>query len=366
MNLREGRVGKQEAAAAVAISCLSCGVFTFDAKTAFANGNGTYLASAGAAALSLLLFLLAAAAMKKANATDLASLYRTGFGAAFAGVFGFLTALLLVFSAAVPLARIIIVLSRYIFSNAQTANVAFYPLVCMSVVALMGLETIARTARLLFLLIALSFVMLILLAIPVYEGYRLYPLLGGNAGKTLYSAVQASTRFFSGLIALLICMRGAQGADSAAQSGKAGLIVAAVLTVLTQLCLGMTFPYAVLNGMHTPIYSMITILRSGNSHFRLDKLFLFLWMTGAMIGGAFLSYAAARLYAGCTAMRDVRPAALCFTALTATLALAANLSADLPVPLIRSLGEGAWIALVGLPLVAVAIVLMRQRKGRAA
>ena len=58
MNLREGKIGKQEGISLAAIAMCIGGLFTLDPEYTYSMGNASYITLPAAAVISLLLFLL--------------------------------------------------------------------------------------------------------------------------------------------------------------------------------------------------------------------------------------------------------------------------------------------------------------------
>ena len=72
MNLREGRIGNQEAVAVTMLAAVLNTVFVTEGQRLYHSGNQTYLSVMASAALSLIVFLLAARAMAHRGLADLA------------------------------------------------------------------------------------------------------------------------------------------------------------------------------------------------------------------------------------------------------------------------------------------------------
>ena len=78
MNLRLGRFGLQESAAAVGLAALISGTFTLNVGETFARGNVCYMATAAGALLSFLLLRLLNGAMARSGEGELSEGLRGG------------------------------------------------------------------------------------------------------------------------------------------------------------------------------------------------------------------------------------------------------------------------------------------------
>lgn len=362
MNLREGRIGRQEAASMAWIACVIPAIFTVSTRVTYENGNASYAATAFSALLALLLFWFVTAAMRARGCDTLSGLYRLAFGGFGAAVAAALTACLLAASAAVPMARMLLILGRYVFVNASEGRIALYFLIAASVLAISGLETVARTARLLVFWVFLSFLLTVVIAMPAFESYRLYPLLGGSAERLVWQSVNGTVRFLPALIALSICGRGVQGVRNVWRGGLLAAALSVLLASGVQFCLGLCYGYQTLSDMHAPIYRMTMAVRTGSAYLRTDKLLLFFWVVGAMLTAAFLCYSAGLLYAKSTRMRDARPACAVFSVLAVVLALLGEVGQITSEHVAELFFTYAWAFLAAPPALAAGIALLKKER----
>lgn len=362
MNLREGRIGKQEAACTAAIAALISGMFSLNTQSAYQKGNSLYLSTILAALLSLAVFLFAADAMRRCGARELSGLFRMAFGRFFGRVAGVLTALSLLAAASLPLMRMLLILCRYIFVETEIPHVAAYFIPCLIVLTWFGFETLARTGKLFFVVTVLSFITVFWIASPAFETYRLFPLLGNGIPDMLWGAVRGMSRFLPALAALLICGEGVQGVDNASAAGCRAAVGGGVGAAASQVLLGMTYSYDELSGMHSPMYRLTMAVRTGSTYIRTDKVLLFFWTAASLLTSAFYTYAASLLYCRSASLRDIRPAVLCGAAAVAALTLVSHMNFKWFETGAEILLQFLWAALL-IPLL-LAGLLARIRAGR--
>lgn len=360
MNLRQGRIGKQEAAAMAMIACISCGVFAVDAHTTYAAGDSAYVSSALAAMLSLLMFYLVAEAMRRKHCETLSQLYRLAFGRVLSVPMAFISMLALLYAAAMPLAQLLLIMNHYVYVHAPTPHIALYLLPCLLILAWMGLEIIGRTAKLLVGIILISFLVAYIIAIPAYEPFRLYPLLGNGLAETLRRSATGTVRFFPALLCLLICGRGVHGVENAASGAVAASVGGGLVASVTQLFLGMAYPYYMLADMPAPLYRLTMAVSGAKVYLRADKVLLFFWMLAGMIAGGLFAYAAALLYAGATRIRDIRPAVAAVVSVICAVALMGQLNLPQFIEAADVLINFAWLAALLPPLLASMIAVLKK------
>lgn len=360
MNLKQGRIGKQETASIALIACVACGIFSMNTTTVYASGNASYLSSAVAALLSLLLFYVIAEAMRRTRCKNLAQLYRFAFGRLLSIPIAFFTLVMLIYTAAMPLIRHLLIMNQYIYVLDEVHKVALYLVPCVLLLSWMGLEIIGRTAKLFAVLILLSFAVALIIAIPAYKSYRLYPLLGTGLKNTLLFSLTGVGRFFPPLLCLLVCGTGVHGVENAAVGAAAGALGGGLVTAIVQFLLGMTFPYYMLFDMPAPLYRLTMAVPSGSMFLRADKLLLFFWLLSGLITAGYFAYSAALLFTGTARMRDIRPASASVALVVCSVTLMGQLNLKPFLMVIQFLWDKAWLALLLPPMLAVFITLFKK------
>ena len=362
MNYKEGRIGRQETAAAAGIACAMSGMFAVNTARFYEKGNSGYFSSILSALLSLMAALLIGAVMRKKRIPHLGELYRRAFGPVCVVPVALMSSLLLAYAAAAPLIRMLMILCRYVFIEAPVQRSALYFVACILALGVAGLEVIGRTARLFVMLILGSVLVTFVVAAPAFEAFRLFPLLGNGMPDALWLSVTGISRFFPALLTLLICGEGVHGMENAATGAAVAAGAGGLLTAGSQLCLGMLYPAGMLAGMHAPMYRATMSVHTGGAMLRTDKLLLFIWTMGGLIAGGFYTYAGALLYAKSTGMRDVRPGVTALGALAGTMTLLGMLNLDWLERAAAFLSEFGWACFLLPPLLAVGIVLIRRKE----
>lgn len=362
MNLREGCIGKQETAACAWIACWICGLFSMNTQSFYENGNASYLATVLSALLALLATLLTAAAMRRSGCENLAALYRYAFGRALAVPIGLITAFTLVYAAVILLVRLLMIQCRYVYVESEMPLVALYVLIGVLVPAWMGLETVGRTCKLFWKLLLFCVVVVVLIAFPSFQLFRLYPLLGNGVPALLLQSVTGTARYLPALVGLIICGVGVQGMSCAASGATIGAVGGGLTAGALELSIGLTYPYGMLASMHSPMYRLTMAVRTGSAYLRTDKLLLFFWTLAGVLSGGYFVYAAALLAAGVTGMRDIRPAVGVFATVTGALMLMGQLNLSAYERAANALWDTAWIPMLAPPLLAALIAVWKGER----
>lgn len=359
MNLRLGRFGKQEAAAAVGLGALISGTFTLNVGDTFARGNVSYAATAVGVLLGLLLGKLLDGALGRLGAEDLSDLLSAGLGPLLALplVLGLLLA------AALPLFRFSLAMERYIFVEAAYEPIVLYLLLVLLPMVLCGMETVARMAKLLLLPGALALIVTLLLAAPAFDRSHLFPLFSPGFSAFCTQSAEALFRFLSPEVALFAVGRGCQGRRNVAMGLGRGLLLGGLGAVLMHLGLGLTFFGPDMASLSAPVYCMTMAARQERLGLRLDVLVLFLWVMTGLVAAAFYTYAAALLLCRALGMEDVRPVGALLVLGVAGAVLLFNFDSDAILTVVRLVyRQGHWLFLAPLGLILGWSLLQRRAR----
>jgi len=359
MNIREGRMGAQEGAAAGGIALSVLAVFAADGAALYERGNAAYLSGALGAVFSLGVFLLARRAMGKLGVDSLFELLCRGMGEVLGRIGSLLLIGGLVIAASSILSRFMGMLARFAFPDTAPWLLLCYLAPAAGALAWMGLESIGRTARIFCFPLLLCLLAALFLGLGQYEVFRLLPL-PGDPLMVVDRGFREIWIFLPALIGILIAGRGLQGGRSVARAGIAAVAVGGGAAVLSRLCLGMAYDYRTLAAMDSPLYRLTMSARSSGYFPRLDKLLLFAWAAGGILAAGFCQYGAALLWCQVFRQRDARPAALLMAGLSAALCLLAERAIPWLVTALAFLGRFGFL-MIGLPvLLAAAIGLLRK------
>lgn len=358
-NDRLGRFGRRETTAVVALCTLISGCFGTDGAQAYRNGNSLYLSTALALLVSWLLLEVSVRRMHRLGAGGLGELLHRlprGIGG-FAAV---LWAAALLLCAMLPQVRFLRAMTDFIYLEASASDVALYVLPGLLILPWLGMETLARTGRILLPVTFFVTAVALVSDVPMYALYRLYPLFSGV--KTwIGQSVVSLLRFVPVVLLLLSAMRGMQGERYVLAAGRRGLLLGGGLTVLIELCLALSYRYNELRELSAPLYRLLVEIEADNAAVRLDRIVLFVWTMAGVFVSACYVYGAALLLMRAFGVGDVRPLGVLLGALSVsgTLLLYASRSASgLLLPLLHRFG---WVAAV-LPLPAVRLAIGKRKE----
>lgn len=348
VNLRIGAFGRQESAAAVAVCMFISGCFAFDNRTLFSGGNVSYLVWAVGVLLALVAFELLIRAIRKRGGTDLFAL-----SGGWKRVLAVPAILALLLGAAQPLQQFLLTLTQYVFVDAKQTSVCLYLLPCLALLSMLGAEALVRTSRLILPILAASILAVLLLNGSQYRVYRLFPIPLDVPLKWIFDLLSAFFRAFLPLLMLCCIGEGTQRIRALQSAGRIGAIAGGLLVCLMLGSLSLCFGYRTLSELPSPFYRLLVEARPENPTLRLDRAVLFLWMTGALLGAALYLYAAGVCFCRAFGVRDVRPIACTFCAITVTTILVLYYDTETNLLILKHIYSDSWLLLLPLPLLGI-------------
>lgn len=325
MNLREGKIGKQETICALAISLCVSGLFSIESDDAYTHGNSTYISIPLALLISAGVFLLAAAAIKKSGSQDLIRLFRYGAGKVMGSVLSVVFVFMLMVSAAVPITRFFDIIHNLYYVESNFFSLGIYVLPVLLIFGCLGFESIARAAKIFTFLVIFAHLALLLYASKTFDVLNLAPFVGDGLEHMGRYAFTGNIFFLPAMLAILCLTRGTQGLKNARTSGMWAAIASLIVCGATQLIIGIVYPYSDLAGIHTPLFNLNSISMDSNPMTRLDIITIFIWLLGAISAASFYTYSASYVYARTFDQRDIRPTVCAFATVTLCIIVASHL-----------------------------------------
>lgn len=231
----------------------------------------------------------------------------------------------------------------------------------MVIVTYLGLEAIARTARVFAPILLLMFLFLIVSTIPYWEYQHIYPLLGAGA-PALASTSLLKTGLLSEIFILAV-LNHALPERRLAVIAMASLSISAFFLVIGVLAVLMVFPFTVFAELTLPTFELAKMIYLGRFLQRLETLFVPVWAFGGLIKLTVGLYSAAFIAAAMLKLPYYRPL---IPALTVIIIALAFIPGSAPETVrwdndyLRNYG---WLALFA-PLAILALLSgLRNKKG---
>lgn len=315
MKMLEGRIGRQESVC-ILVQAMAAGcIFSLHTLIVHEAGNTTFLWMPAGIALSILAGLGLRWCMSRVDAYDLVALYHGALGRILGGVALLAVAISLLWQCSSLFNHFLSDMHGYVFPTSQYNAIIFWVVLTVAYIAWGGLERIARTGKCVAPLVGVVLLITLLVPIEGYQIYRLFPFPGDNARTIATLCLRCFVQMLPVVLLTLSFTEALQGEVPVKRTLIIAGIIAFMLVMLVQLALGLVFTAEQLTQMNMPLFRINMNLLSNGYYLRQDKMGVFIWLMGAIPGGAYLLYGSAYLFCKATGGKNIRPALLSATAL---------------------------------------------------
>ncbi|MCL4440064.1 MAG: spore germination protein [Firmicutes bacterium] len=228
--------------------------------------------------------------------------------------------------------------------------------------AYIGLEALARSARVTYPFVLFGIALLLLGLIPKWDFQQVFPILGNGPVNVFIKGGHLAGAVTEILLAAVI-VKSFHGPEMFFKiTSRALLMGFAFLTVLLFVMV-ITFGWNTAQENTLPFYRLATLIYLGRFFQRVESVFIIIWGFIGMIKVALTLYAAALTLAGTLRLPDHRPLLWPLAVIIYTCSI---LPHDMPTAvrlesvLIRGV---SWLPAVALPLIILIVSRVRKRSG---
>lgn len=360
--MKEGKIGVQEAISLVVIATSNRVFFTAPTIVARFAGTAAWYMSSISNFTAIIFFTFIYILLKRFPGKDLLEIFNITFGRFIGFVLSFVYASSFMAACGILLREFYEIVKSFVLPNTPISVLNGTMLVVIIVAVFLGLETIARFAKLGALFALIMYSLLLLLSVQNFKLSNLFPLLGYGMGNTIFEGVTRSSAY-SEVIVLAVLAGSMQGAKHIKKAGYLSLILSGLLVSMGILCIQLVFPYYSFEEQTAPLYSLSKLIKYGNFFQRLDPAFLTLWLIITIISSSLIFYCAVSSYCKTFRMQDRRPVIIPMAVLLFTITM---IPRDLPSVVyeyIEILRTFPILIFYILPLAALITAILRKKKG---
>lgn len=355
----EGKIGVREAIWLVTLAISAKAFFASPSMLVGLVGNTGWYMTLVSALTALVGFLFIVLLQKRFPGKDIMEIFDRTLGRFLGFAFSGLLALYLLFKGITRIAEFNEVIKVYVFPLSPNWFITGIYVVCVFTLCMLGLESIARFAKLFIGFMLAGFFVVLVLNAQNYHPNYLYPILGYGLDKTLLQGVVRSS-VYGEVILLAVFAPSLQGIKHIQREGMTGIALSAALICLSLLSYTLTFPYYMARDITAPMYEMATLIDYGRFLQRVEPIFLFIWITGTLISTTIVVYSFFWVYCQIFRIQDKKP--ICIAGcilLYASALMHKDIEAILDyVRWIRNYGS---IFVFILPLISLAAALIRKK-----
>ncbi|NLA25688.1 MAG: GerAB/ArcD/ProY family transporter [Bacteroidales bacterium] len=358
--IQEGKFGIAEAMWLVVFTSAAKVFFTSPATVAALVGTAGWYMTLISALTALLGFAFIYLLLKRFPNCDLAEIFELALGRPLGFVFTGLLAVHLFFAATTNLAEFGEVIRIYVFPLSHNWYIVGLFILNVFILSRLGLETMARLAKLLAYPMLLGYLTVVALGIQNYDINNIFPLFGSGLKKTVLAGIVRCSAYGE-VIILAVFAKSFQGLENIKKEGLISLALAALLVSFSLLLFTLTFPYYIAKEITAPMLEMAALIDYGSTLQRVETIFLFIWMISTLISTTVLFYSFVWLYCKMFRITDKKPIVLAGSVvLFATSLMHTDVISVIlgEVEFIRKFGS---IPFFVLPLVALIVAVIRKK-----
>ena len=340
--IKDGKFGVYEAVWLLTITITAKVFFSSPSLVAVVAGTaGWYmtLVSVGGAFIALVLLC---ALLKRFPGKNLLDIYEAVLGKPIGVFFSLLLFAILFVTAMANLREFIDVLKVYVLPASPPSYLLILFISVASVLAFLGLETLARFSKLIAYILLAGFVIVLILAIPLYESHRLFPILGHGLWDTISHGLRRSSAYGE-IIIIGIMVNSLHGAKHAKRAAYTGLALSGLIISSALLAFSLVFPYYTGQEITAPIYLMASLIEYGKFIQRIEPVFFFIWNISTVISVAVLFHLSLVVYSHVFRLDDKRPLIIPYAIILFALCMLPMSITQVTGIMVQFLREYGWI-----------------------
>ncbi|HEY9062522.1 MAG TPA: GerAB/ArcD/ProY family transporter [Pseudobacteroides sp.] len=358
--IKEGKLGLHEAVCLTTIVITSNVFYTSPGFLMHILGTISWCSALISAATAAIGFTIICLLLKRYPGKNIIEIFNITVGRYMGFIFSIICFLSLALFATTTLREFIDVLKDYAFPLSATSYLVVIFVATVLILCRLGIEAIARFAKLSAYALLLGLILVLILAAQNYNLGRMFPLFGYGIGKTMLNGFKRSS-LFGEVIILAVIARSLQGTKHIKKAGYISIVISGILISATLFCFTITFPYYTGQEITSPMYELTALINYGVFIQRLDPIFLFAWCISSFIAITTLWYISLSTYCKAFKMQDMKPLLLTSGIILFTLTMLPRDITEVSMGYIQFFREYAWIVFFILPLIALISSLIRRK-----
>jgi spore germination protein (amino acid permease) len=362
--ISEGKIGVQEAICLVVIATGNRVFFTAPTVVSQAVGNAGWYMSVISNAVTLFSFTFIFLLLKRFPGKDILEIFKVAFGRILGFIFCMIYTGSFLAATGILMREFYEMLKTYVFPGTPISGLNAAMVLLVSATAYLGLEAIARAAKLTAMAALFGYIVLLLLSVQNYKLSNLFPMLGYGFGKTVWEGITRSSAF-SEVIILAVFAGSLQGIRHIKKAGYLSILFSGLVISVGIFCLTLVFPYYSFQEQTAPLYALATLINYGAFFQRLDPAFLSIWIMITGISSSIVFYCAISSFCKTFGLQDKRPVIPPMAVLLFAITM---IPPDLPSVIskyIEILRSYPIFLFYVLPLITLVTALLRKKKGGA-
>ena len=360
--LKEGKFGVHEAICLVTIAICNKIFFTTPGFLMRTVGTAGWYMTLISCAVALVFFTFIYLLLKRFPGKNIVEIYEASLGQVIGFIFSFGLMVSFLASSGIYIREFVDIMKVFVFPNTPPSVLIGVLVSVVVISAFLGLESIARIAKLAAYFALSANLVLLILSSQYFKIAHIFPILGYGLDKTVTTGILRSSAYAE-VVILSVFAGSLQGISHIKKAGYSSLIISGFLLSFGLLSYSMIFEYTSAQEITALAYIVAMIIKSGEFLQRLDPLFLFLWVITTVIYISILFYTTVSIYCKMFRLQDIRPVIIPMAVLTFAIAIFPKDFTSVVTEYVQGLRTYSNITFFILPLIALIAAVLRKKKG---
>lgn len=360
--IKEGKFGVHEAISIASIAMCNKIFSTTPGYLSRTVGTTGWYMTLISCVTATVLFAFIYLLLKRFPGKNIMEIYDLALGRVIGFTFSFVLMVTFLVYSGIYTREYIDVLKIYNYETTPPSVLIGAIVIVATISAFLGLETIARTAKLAAYFALFGLLLLFILSSNYFQIAHIMPILGYGIGKTVTTGILRSSAYAE-VFVLAVFAGSLQGVRHIKKAGFISLILSGFILSLGLLVYSMTFEYTSTEEISAPIYVMIRLIKLGNFFQRLDPIFLILWVITTVIYISILFYTTVSIYCKMFRLQNTRPAIIPMSVLVFAIAIFPKDFRSVVAEYVSGIRLYGNITVFILPIIALIVAVLRKKKG---
>jgi spore germination protein (amino acid permease) len=360
--IREGKFGYHEAISLLVITISIRMALTSPSMVAQLVGTTGWYMTIISALVAAFFFSFTVRLLRRFPHQSFMEIYDEVLGKVVGSLFTLLLTGYLMFMASINLREFTEVMKVFVLPESPPSFIMIVFLICVVVLTLQGLETMARFAKFMVYILGAGFVLVLILSISNYQISNLFPILGYGLDTTMLHGFLRSS-YYGEVVLVGVMASSLHGPKEIKRIGNRTLLISGITTSLSLLAFTLVFPYTIAPELVSPMYTMASQINLGEFLQRLDPIFVFLWNFGSFIEVTLLFYCGILTYAHVFNITDKRPLIFPKAVILFCLAIIPDGLSQVEMELVQFTRNWGWVFYFIPPIIVLAVAAIRNKKG---
>ncbi|MGI6584994.1 MAG: GerAB/ArcD/ProY family transporter [Lutisporaceae bacterium] len=325
-------------------------------------GNTGWYMTLISCATALVFFGFIYLLLKRFPGRNIIEIYDASLGRVMGFIFSFLLMVSFLLSVGIYTREFTDILKIYALPATPPSVIIGTMIFAAVVAAFLGIETIARVAKLAFYPALVGYFLILIFSLNIFKPTNLLPIFGYGLDKTVITGILRGSAYDE-VVILAVFAGSLQGIEHIKKAGFISLLLSGFIISSGLLCFALVFEYRAIQELTIVAYVMTRKIAYGTFFQRMDPIFLLLWIITTSIYISILFYTTVSIYCKIFRLQDAKPVVVPMAVLAVSAAIFPRDFSSVLSVYVQGLRNYGNITFFIMPAIALGIAVIRNKKG---